>query len=123
MGTILIVDDADSTRTELANIVQQKGHKALLGKSGDEGLQHFLAHPDIGLLLSDVHMLGISGLEMVGKMRAARQSPFPQVFFITAETNPQIRKSAKELGVQGWILKPFDKESIALLVDEVFPAA
>ena len=72
--------------------------------------------PSLILILSDINMPGMSGLEMLPKVRAAR--PKVPVIMITAYGDDATRKKAMELGAVGLLTKPIDFGSLRQEIDQ-----
>jgi CheY-like chemotaxis protein len=86
--------------------------------SAPEALQRAqtIADPSLILILSDINMLGMSGLEMLPKVKAAR--PNVPVIMITAYGDEATKKKAAELGAAGLLAKPIDFELLRDEIDE-----
>jgi len=73
MAKILLVDDDQNLREVVAYILGEAGHEVVLAGGGEEGLQRFTANrPD--LVLTDVRMPGLDGIELLRRIRAAEDS-------------------------------------------------
>ena len=75
-----------------------------------------IADPMLVLILSDINMPGMSGLEMLPKVKAAR--PNVPVIMITAYGDDATRRKAAELGAAGLLTKPIDFGSLRGEIDE-----
>jgi CheY-like chemotaxis protein len=86
--------------------------------SAAEALQRakMIADPLLILILSDINMPGMSGLEMLPKVKAAR--PNVPVIMITAYGDEATKKKAAELGAAGLLTKPIDFELLRGEIDE-----
>jgi CheY-like chemotaxis protein len=67
--TILVVDDDPEVREILAETLTEFGYGVVQAGSGEEALPMLGARPDIGMLITDVRMPGMSGLELAEKVR------------------------------------------------------
>ena len=74
-----------------------------------------VADPSLILILSDVNMPGMSGLDMLPNMRAER--PDVPVIMITAYGDAETRKKAIEGGAEGLLTKPFDFSALRQEID------
>lgn len=69
--TILVIDDEESVRKTVTAMLEQAGYSVLTAAGGSEGLELFQAHPDrIELVLLDLSMPGMSGRQVLEKLRA-----------------------------------------------------
>jgi len=75
-----------------------------------------IADPSLILILSDINMPGMSGLEMLPRVKAAR--PSVPVIMITAYGDDDTRKRAAELGAAGLLTKPIDFSLLRQEIDE-----
>lgn len=109
---VLIVDDSATMRMIVIKSLRQAGYDkvTIVEASGaKEGLQK-IAAGGIDLVLSDVNMPEITGIEMVKVIR----SKFPEmpIVMITTESSPEMRATMKSVGANGVIIKPFPPEEM-----------
>lgn len=77
--------------------------------SGEEALAYLNEHEhEAVLILSDINMPGMSGLELLGKIKQKYSKPPPVVMMITAYGDAENFKSAKQLGADDFLTKPVD---------------
>ncbi len=113
MATILIVDDELSMREFLAILLENEGYQPLLAASGEEALST-LSRQEIDLVISDIRMPEMSGLELLEKARAVKGGvPF---IMITAYASPEDAVLAMKGGAYDYITKPFKVEEIKNVV-------
>jgi two-component system, chemotaxis family, chemotaxis protein CheY len=108
--TVLIVDDSPIIRRRVANLLGEAGFEVLEATDGMEGSQIAGAHPSLCMIIADINMPRMNGLEMVAEIRA-RKSDIP-VMMLTTEGNPQVIQNAKAAGAQAWLIKPFKNEHL-----------
>ncbi len=114
---ILIVDDDESIRRMLAAVLAREGFQTAMAASGEEGLALFRAQsPDI--VLMDIRMPGISGIEAMSAMLELR--PGATVILMTAYADLDTAVRAIKNGVFDFVIKPFDLAEIGLLVNRAF---
>ena len=111
---ILIVDDDPGLRLSFAKLIAQEGHQAVTAASGEEGIERLKAdHPD--LVVMDVRMPGMTGLEALARMKA--HDPATPVIIMTAYGTTDTAIEAVNKGAFDYILKPFDiPEMLGLIV-------
>lgn len=112
---ILIVDDTPVIREFLQEFFIDSGFEADLAKNGLEGLELALSK-DYSLILSDVHMPEMSGMEMVAKLRMSKSNV--PVIMMDSLPNKQARLAA-ESGAQGCLAKPFDLDELRQMVEQI----
>ncbi len=114
---ILFVEDEMDLITIISDTLSKLGANFLTAKNGAEGLELFQANNDIQLIVSDINMPVMNGIEMIRKIRESG-SNIPCVI-MSAHTEPEYLKSADELNVADYILKPFDFIKFINLVSEL----
>lgn len=98
MSLILIVDDEESVRDELTGYIEDQGHEVLTAEDGHEGLQSAKNFaPDVILVDSMMPVMG--GLELMEKLRQARETHELPLILMTDHETPKEKQSAQSLGV------------------------
>lgn len=112
--TIAVVDDDEAVRAAIQNLVRSLGLRAATFDSAEA----FLASSSCGsaaCLIADVHMPGISGIELQARL-AAMGNRMP-VILITAFPRDQARLQAESCGALGYLGKPFDPRILVDFID------
>jgi len=110
----LIVDDSSVMRKIVERALRQAGLDLLVvheAGSGTEGLELLRAKP-VDLILSDINMPAMDGLEFLRQVRAQNLAPGVPVVMITTESSEEHVKQAIQDGAQGYIRKPFTAEQV-----------
>lgn len=119
---ILIVDDHEDTLYALESALAPLGYQLSRATSGDEALKQVL-RGRIGLLLLDVRMPGVSGLEVVRYMRRVEQTQHIPVILLTGfGTDQELTTAAFGLGVADLVMKPVDPWALRTKVRYLFDA-
>ena len=110
---ILIVEDNDKNMKLARDILQVKGYRTIEAESAEAGVPLATAQkPD--LVLMDIHLLGMNGIEALKKLRASPETNRIPVLAFTASVMPQDRKEIMSAGFDGFVSKPINlKEFIA----------
>jgi two-component system chemotaxis response regulator CheY len=116
--TILIVDDSASIRNLVDFTLKNAGFEVISAENGKEALKLFDGR-NIHLLLTDLHMPVMSGMELIAEVRKMENYKYLPILFLTTETQVSIKKEAKELGATGWIVKPFDGQKLVSTIRKV----
>lgn len=111
---ILVVDDSATIRDQIRRALTPAGFEVVDAKDGVEGLARIDADPSTALILCDVHMPRMDGLEMLERLKTLGNAR--PVLMLTTEGQPDLIRRAKAAGARGWIIKPFDT---AMLVKAV----
>ncbi|MDI6727833.1 MAG: sigma-54 dependent transcriptional regulator [Thermodesulfovibrionales bacterium] len=110
---ILVVDDERFITWSLKQHLEKEGYEVFTAESGEEGLEVFRTElPDIILL--DIHLPGISGLETLEAIRKINKEVI--VVIITAHGDIETAVSAIKLGAYDFVEKPFDLNRISVLI-------
>jgi two-component system chemotaxis response regulator CheY len=110
----LIVDDSSVMRKIVERALRQAGLDPLIVKeagSGTEGLEVLKATP-VDLILSDINMPSMDGLEFVRQIQARNLAPGVPVVMITTESSEEHVKQAIQAGARGYIRKPFTADQV-----------
>jgi len=104
--TILIVDDSESIREVVSFTLGNEGYKVLVGVDGEDALK-YLDGRSIDLIITDLHMPKMDGIELIKNVRAMESYKRIPILFLTTESQVSKKMEAKEAGATGWIIKPF----------------
>jgi len=110
----LIVDDSSVMRKIVERALRQAGLDSLVvheAGSGVEGLDVLKARP-VDLILSDINMPAMDGLEFLRQIRAQNLAPGIPVVMITTESSEEHVKQAIQAGARGYLRKPFTAEQV-----------
>ena len=111
---VLIVDDSAAVRKILQRVLNQAGvpvGKVYEATNGVEALESLRADP-VGLILSDINMPHMDGLELLGRIRAESRWANVPVVIITTEGGQAKVMEAVRLGASGYLRKPFTTDQI-----------
>jgi CheY-like chemotaxis protein len=117
MKKLLVVDD----ETDIKELFLQKFRKEIFKKmvefqfahSGDEALEILKQHDhEAILILSDINMPGMSGLELLERIKKHFTTPPPVVMMITAYGDAENFNTAKSLGADDFLTKPLDFQKL-----------
>ncbi|MDW7773466.1 MAG: sigma-54 dependent transcriptional regulator [Desulfobulbaceae bacterium] len=113
MSSILIIDDELSMREFLKILLEKDGHAVRVASNGAAALQ-LTANNDFDLVISDIRMPGMSGLDLLAELKQ-NNSELP-VIMITAFASPEDAVIAMKNGAYDYITKPFKVEEIKKVI-------
>ena len=113
MPTILLVEDDSNTRFGLAEILTSEGYNVLLAEDADEALEKIDWQTD--LLLSDLHLPGISGLALWNQAR--QQYPVLVSIIMTACNTPENKFQAEDSGIFSFLNKPLNIDHLLSAIE------
>ncbi|MBK8974851.1 MAG: sigma-54-dependent Fis family transcriptional regulator [Planctomycetes bacterium] len=117
---ILIVDDQQAVRDELAYALEFEGYRCRQAADGPAAL-HVLGEGDIGLVLLDVKMPGMDGLEVLDKVR--ERWPQIPVVMISGHGDIETAVAAIRAGAYDFLPKPFDADRVLVSVQNALKIA
>lgn len=119
---ILIVDDHEDTLYALESALAPLGYDLGRATSGDEALKQVL-RGQVGLLLLDVRMPGVSGLDVVRYLRRLEQTQYIPVVLLTGYgPDHELTSTAFELGVADLLMKPVDPWALRTKIRYLYDA-
>jgi DNA-binding response OmpR family regulator len=107
---ILICEDNKLAMKTLSVILEREGYETETAVDGSEAIT-LLQNKVYDLILVDIHLPYHSGLELVKYLRSDLKKETP-VLIVTAFSDPQMQKQAGELGINGYVVKPFSPSDI-----------
>src|SRR5512133_1727616 len=116
INNILVADDEESMRWVLSKALRKKGFNVELARDGDEAL-HLIKENVYDLALLDIKMPGITGLELLDRIKEERSELF--VVIMTAEASMKNAVEAMKRGAYDYLTKPFDLDVIDAIIEKV----
>ena len=110
---ILVVEDDESTRRYLAALLTSLGHEVACAGSGEEALTRLDETPPPGLVLLDLILPAMSGLEVLDRIRQSRSLP---VIVLSTVARLQTVVDAVKRGASDYLTKPFGEEELELAI-------
>lgn len=118
MKKILVVDDDITLRTALAHYLEKRGYYVQLAASGHEALASFETDPP-DLVVSDVLMPEMDGLEFCRKLRATRQGQLMPFIFLSSRNELDDRIEGHQTGADDYITKPFEPRELIAKIESL----
>ena len=113
---ILIVEDEDMIREGISDYLTDSGYETLEAGDGEEALEQFSNH-QVDLVLLDIQMPKLNGLEVLSEIRKTSQVP---VLMLTAFQDEEYKMSAFAALADGYLEKPFSLSLLKVRVDAIF---
>jgi two-component system chemotaxis response regulator CheY len=104
---VLIIDDSASIRRQVSTVLSQAGFEMLEAVDGIDGAAQIRSNADLALVLCDINMPKLNGLDMLESLTDEIAQKALPVVMLTTEGEPAAMARAKKAGVKGWIVKPF----------------
>ena len=112
---ILVVDDSKAIRQIVAECIKTLGHSVENAENGEQCLE-FLQHNEVDLILMDVEMPGINGLDATKAIRDAKKSDWFPIIFLTSHTDDESFTSGILAGGDAYIAKPLNPLRLQLTI-------
>lgn len=104
---ILIVEDNEYNQKLASDVLRFKGYRVLVAATAESGIPMALEEkPDV--VLMDIHLPGMNGIEALAKLRTAPETRDIPVFAFTASVMPQDRRQITSAGFDGFLSKPIN---------------
>jgi len=109
---ILLLEDEEDLREMLCETLQSAGYEVYSAADGEQGLQLVETHQDLALIVTDLKMPKVNGLQFMTAVKKMNLSASPILVVMTAYSQQKVIDEGKKLGVSAWIVKPVKKEML-----------
>jgi two-component system chemotaxis response regulator CheY len=121
--TILIVDDSATMLMSLKSALSIGGYQVETANNGQSALDKLKAGLKPSLILTDINMPVMGGLELIKNVRALPGCRFFPILTLTTESEASKRAEGKRLGATGWLVKPIAGNDLIKVIKQVLPGA
>jgi len=111
-ASILIVDDNATTRRLLAELLGAEGYRLLIARAGAEALRIVEQVAGIALIILDIMMPGMDGLEVCRRLRSRRSNRYVPIILATALDSEAHLAEGLAAGADDYVTKPFNQTEI-----------
>ena len=116
MEKILVVDDSKTTRQVLNFSLTDAGFNVTEAVDGMDAL-HFLETEKFDLIITDLKMPRMDGLELTVKIRDTGEHKYTPIVILTTECSDEKKLEGKQAGASCWIVKPFQPEQLLQVIN------
>ena len=109
--TVMIVDDSTSLRQVVSIALKGAGYDVIEACDGKDAISK-LGGSKINLIISDVNMPVMNGIDMVKEIKQMAPYKFTPIIMLTTESQDAMKQAGKEAGVKAWVVKPFKPEQM-----------
>lgn len=118
--TVLTVDDSRMMREMLLMVLQGAGFNVVQAEDGAEGLEALAsAQPDV--IITDINMPKLDGYGFIEGVRRDERYRATPILVLSTESSAEKKSRAREAGATGWIVKPFQADTLLDVVRRVSP--
>lgn len=111
MTKILAVDDSVSIRQMVSHTLRDAGYEVETANDGRDALSK-VSSSKFDVVISDVNMPNMGGFELVKALREKPQYKFIPILMLTTETSTDKKQQGKSAGATGWLVKPFNPDTL-----------
>jgi two-component system chemotaxis response regulator CheY len=122
MKKVLVVDDSPTIRQQIGRALGEAGFDVIEATDGVDGIDKIDSDRGIGIVILDINMPRMNGLEMLEKVKQQSQNESLPVIMLTSEGQKSLIERAKRAGAKGWIVKPFKTELLVGAVRKLLTA-
>jgi two-component system, OmpR family, alkaline phosphatase synthesis response regulator PhoP len=115
--TVLVVDDEEALRTLAAKLIEKRGHTVLTATDGTEALAMLAGGAAVDLLVLDVVMPGLNGLQTLEEVRKQRSYTELPVILLTAQAKDDDVLGGYQRGADYYLTKPLKPAALLNIVD------
>jgi two-component system chemotaxis response regulator CheY len=119
MKKVLIIDDSISVRNEVSQALARAGFEVVEAVDGIDGANQIKNRADLSLVLCDINMPRLNGLDMLDSVKDEISTRSLPVLMLTTEGEPSAMVRAKRSGAKGWIVKPFVENMLVSAVKKL----
>ena len=121
MKIIFLVDDSATVLISTSSILAKAGYQVEKAASAEEAMTKFKGGLKPDLLITDLNMPGMNGIELIKQVRLMPNYRFMPILLLTTESQPAKKLEGRAAGASGWIVKPFAPEQLLAVVKKVCP--
>jgi len=116
--TVMIVDDSISIRQVVGLTLRGAGYDVVEGSNGRDALAK-LGNQKVHLVVSDVNMPEMNGIEFVKAVKAQPEYRFLPIIMLTTESGDEKKREGQAAGARAWVVKPFKPEVLLNAVQKL----
>jgi two-component system chemotaxis response regulator CheY len=121
--SIFLVDDSLTMLMSVKATLEMAGFVVSTASDGEDALNKLKTAPKPDLIITDINMPKMGGLELIKNLRSMPGFRFTPILTLTTESNVEKRNEGKKLGATGWLVKPIAGPDLVKVVKQVVPGA
>ena len=116
---ILFVDDSPSVRVLVRATLDGAGFDVVEAANGVEAWQQLDAGESFDLLLTDLHMPKLNGLDLIRRVRGDAEHRYLPIVMLTTESLAARVSEGREAGATAWVIKPFEGRTLLRVIEKI----
>jgi len=119
--TIFLIDDSGTTLMSLRDNLNRSGFTVETADSGALAIQRLTTGLKPDLIITDINMPNMNGIEVIKKVRALPNFRFVPILTLTTETSQEKREEGRNAGATGWLVKPMKTADLLKVIKQILP--
>lgn len=121
MKPVLLVDDSATMLASMAGVLKQAGIAVDTVANAEQALAKLASGSALRLLITDYHMPGMNGVELIRAVRKIAAYRFLPILVLTTVSEESKRNEARGAGATGWLVKPVAADKLLQVIRQVAP--
>ena len=114
----LIVDDSATMRNMIKAVISEMGITCITAQDGEKAFRQCETQR-YDIIITDINMPHMDGIELIRQLRESEHSKFTPILVITTEGGDNVKQAGKTAGASGWIVKPFNPDTLKRAVEKL----
>ena len=120
---VLVVDDSALIHQMYKMVLMRYRCEIVDALNGQDGLDKLEKHPDVSMMLVDINMPLMNGLEFIQKVKAAGKYDHIPIIIVSTEGKEEDTQRGIAIGAKGYVKKPFQPSDLHALIGKLFGGA
>jgi two-component system chemotaxis response regulator CheY len=121
MKPVFLVDDSPTMLASMSAVLTAAGLAVEKAVSAEDALQKLQGKPALRLIITDYHMPGMNGVDLIRELRKLPAYRFLPMLVLTTESEQSKRELARAAGATGWLVKPVAPDRLLQVLQQVAP--
>lgn len=114
----LVVDDSFTMRNMVSLALKEESFDVVTAEDGVDALKQSKGQK-FDVIITDINMPNMDGFELIKKLRGIQDFKFTPILVLTTESGEDKKKEGKSVGASGWIVKPFNPQTLINTINKV----
>ncbi len=120
-STIFIIDDSATILMSMESILNKAGFTVAKAVSGEDAVTKLQGGLKPALIITDIHMPGMNGIDLIRKVRTMAGFQFVPILVVSTESQQAKRDEARAAKATGWLVKPVQPDDLLKVVKQILP--
>lgn len=119
LNKVLVIDDSALIHQMYRMVLKRYHCEIIDALNGQDGLNSLASNPDVNLILLDINMPLMSGLDFIGKVKASKSFDRIPIIIVSTDGMEEDTRKGLDLGALGYVKKPFLPSDLHRLIEKV----